>query len=194
MTYRCITCKSSVDSVQPPPFSDNFSSWSVLSDGDGICTVCNDLIKDKRARMSMWLMENDGKKITFFKRDRISEFLEAEKTTPFILYLTETYKTQGFLNILPRKNYSNEKFIIGFDRDVIPIDMKHYDLMRDTIRMAREKRFTKNELLTMPHTNRWEDRELCETIMRLKQIPMWRVMVYADSTTIQRKEEKEIAV
>ena len=139
---------------------------------------CAALCRDRNSRTKNWLKSKDG--ITFFKRDGILEHLESRKKIPFTFYTTSTYKTQGFLYLMSRPNYSNDKYIVGHDREQIPVEQKWIAPMLDVIRKAREKKFTKSELSTgILHTHRWKDRTLCEKIIQLARKPMWRLLVFA---------------
>lgn len=97
-------CKSESDSVTKPKFSDNFVSWNLFSDGDGLCDACQKITHDQRYRKSSWIMQNG--EAEFFKRDKIFDVLLSEKRPPFLIYFTESYKKLGYLNILSRPNFS----------------------------------------------------------------------------------------
>jgi len=170
-------CKATVENTIKPRFSDNFMAWPLLSDGNGICDFCNKIMKDQTYRKSCWIIENG--KTEFFKREKITDIIQKEKTTPFLIYVTESYKKQGFINILSRPNFSNKKFIIAFDNSVISIDTEKYSALFSLAKEAREKKFSKTELLTQPNVKHWEYEDLCISIMKVKHDPTWRLAVFA---------------
>lgn len=173
----CMVCKQQTEKTTKPVFSDNFTSWNLLADGDGLCDVCQEVTHDQRYRKSNWILENG--KVEFFKRDSMLEILKRTKKAPFIIYLTETFKKQGFFNIMSRPNYNNDKFIVGFDYDLIKVDTSKISEFESTAREAREKKFSKTELLTEPKTHHWEFEELCKKIKTYKRDQLWRLVVFA---------------
>lgn len=173
---HCAICKSSENVNHELKPSDNFTAWSVLSYGTDICDSCNGIMTNQKYRGSSWIIQNG--KTTFFKRDSVLDVLKSEKQKPFIIYITESYKKQGFLNILSRPNYNNEKFFVGFDNDVICVDIEKLQKYEKIAHEAREKKFTKTELLTAPRTHHWEHEKLCITVMKYNHDPLWRLVVF----------------
>ena len=184
----CIACKRPFENAPARlPFSDGFNEWQHMSDGDGLCWRCHRLFADKRSRFSCWMMERcdrDDSVLQEFKWSQASLHLLAHKQTPFMIYLTETFKTQGFAQLLSRPNYSNDRYVTTIDR--LRVDVKRDVLIRllALVNRARLLRFTYKEMLTVPFTAHWDHRDMCEDIIDAKNRhgPLWTLAVQADQT------------
>jgi len=180
----CITCKRNEGTVLYMP-SDNFTSHDLLSAGTKMCKQCHEIVTDRNSRTSNWILEDT--KITFFKRDKVIETLLRHKVVPFILYCTQTYKTQGFLKLMARPNLTNEVYHIGFDRDVVQVRQSHLTYLVDLIVRARTAGWSKKELTGDPYIKRYEDRVLCDEVHAAQSEPVWELLVWADMTEVKKK-------
>ena len=180
ITGRCIMCRQNSTIVDMGKFSSNFTEYAELSYGEGVCEKCHEIKSNKMYRMSCWIIE-DGI-TTFFKRADIYDVLCRDKKPPFTIYITKTFKTQGYLRILYRPNISQDNFVVGLDREVIPVRRKEIPTLIEFIKSCREQGYTKSELLNGPHTRRYVDRVTCDKINVYRNISMWKILVYGDMT------------
>ena len=178
------------------PFSNSFTEWHQLCDGDGLCVRDHRLIADNRSRFSCWIMaacDREDATLAEFKWSDAPRILRSRKRTPFVLYFTTSFKTQGFLQLLARPNYANDRYVTAIDR--LRVDVVQADLLAlmAMVREARLLRFTREELLRgQPYTVRWQHRDLCERILaaRGRHGALWTLAVQADQTRMpDRKEE-----
>ena len=186
----CIACKIQVGEVEFKP-SSNFMSHDLLAAGNMMCKLCHHIITSRESRTTNWLME--GIEQLHFKRDRAYEILLRHKVPPFVLYFTQTFKTQGFIQLLSRRNLSNEEYCIGFDRDLIWVRQTQIIYLIDLIHRARELGFGKRELVEGPYIKHYEHRTLCNEINSARNEQVWPLLVWADTTDLKKKEEPQQA-
>lgn len=191
-------CKTSnIPVPYPAKFSDNFHGADLLSDGDGLCVVCNHVKSDRIYRMSNWVMSDidfagGTSTIHTFKHDDIIPIIRKAAAggfkKPYVIYVTKTYKVQGWLSLMFRPNLSDKYCIVGFDREVVKVDYRDLDSILEVIKTARVNRWTKAELLTVPHTHRYENRELVRDVEVAKMVAglAWDLLVYGDVTEVPK--------
>jgi len=172
---RCIICGFSTDRGYKIDFSDNFTAWNLLQQGDCICEYCYTLIKNQEYRRKSWIATTGG--VRFLKRTEILPTM-LNPPVPFVMYVTKTGKKQGFLHLINRVNYSKYKYFIAFDDELIFVDRRKLEHLVNLAKTARMLKFSKSDLIS-PSVKCWKHREVCEEIMKVRDNPLWRVVVYA---------------
>jgi len=173
----CIVCGTKTDAGNDIDFSSNFTSWSLLQEGSCICEYCYTLCRSQDYRRKSWVASESG--VRFLDRTEILPTLLNPPAPPFAIYLTKSGKKQGFLHLITRPSYSINRYFIAFEDKLILIDRTMLEKLITIVKQARELKFSKTELMTTPHTNKWEHRQLCEQIIKYNKNPMWEVIVFA---------------
>lgn len=168
-------CATRPGTVQPYRFGANFTSHNELADGDGLCAECAGLLEDRTSRQKSWIIE-DGKRTILGRDDWIPTILR-DKRTPFVLYLTSTHKTQGFIPLMRRPNMDNRTYVLAHDRDVIRVDRDTIPGLLETAKRLREHRWSKAEMDGEPYTDRYADATAMERWRRARANPAWSVVV-----------------
>ena len=172
---KCVVCGFSTEKGHPVNFSENFTAWNLLQEGNCICEHCFALLKNQDYRRHSWIATLDG--IEFLKRDEILPKL-LDPPIPFAMYITKTGKKQGFLHLINRVNYSKNHYFLAFDDELIHVNRKTLEEMVKVAEQARKLGFTKSDLYD-PRVKLWKHRDLCERILRFRNNPVWEVVVYA---------------
>ncbi len=196
----CIACKRPFqDAPALLPFSGNFNEWHLLSDGAGLCRRDHRLFADNRSRFSCWILagcDRDDAALAEFKWADAPRVLRARKRTPFILYFTTTFKTQGFVQLLARPNYSNDRYVTAIDRLLVDVRQDILLSLLSLVREARLLRFTREEMLQgSPYTAHWAHRDVCERIIAAHAAhgSLWMLAVQADQTRMPEKQKVSAA-
>ncbi len=174
---RCIICGRETEHGHKIDFSENFTMWSALQEGEVICEYCYTLARNQEYRRKSWVADKDG--IRFLKREEILSTLLEPPEPPFVIFITKSGKKQGFLLLTNRVNYSRDRYFIAFEDQLIFVERALLKRMVEVVRKARELKFSKTELLQGPKTHHWQYSELCEEILSFLRNPLWEVVVYA---------------
>jgi CRISPR type IV-associated protein Csf1 len=175
-TGKCVVCGYPTEHGHPLDFSDNFTSWSLLEQGDCICEYCYSLVRKQEYRRKSWIATLNG--VRFLQRTEILPTMCNPPDPPFAMYITKSGKKQGFLHLINRVNYSKDRYVIAFDNEQIWVNLATLCEMVDIAKQARKLGFSKSDL-RKPSVKRWEHRELCQKIERFSKNPLWEVVVYA---------------
>jgi len=175
LSGKCVICGFKTDKGHPVEFSDNFTAWNLLHEGNCICEFCYELVKNQDYRRKSWIATVEG--VKFLKKDEILPTL-LDPPIPFAIYITRTGKKQGFLQVISKVNYSKERFFIAFDDELIYVERDQLNEMVDLAKRARKLGFTKSDLRE-PSVKRWKYRDVCEAISDFSKNPLWEVVVYA---------------
>ncbi|MFZ5986369.1 MAG: hypothetical protein ACOYWZ_04475 [Bacillota bacterium] len=181
---KCVVCGNSTETGHPYPFSDNFSGYSYLFNGDCTCPYCYEFFKAKNLRMKSWIVDMEG--IKFVKRLEFREYILNPLSPPFGMYLTKGGKKQGWLSGLKYVNRSREKFYVMTDFvDTVFIEKKEAIKMDGIITRLREKKVGKTQLLSgefNPINYRKAMQEgwlyLLEEARKNIRKPLWEIMIY----------------
>lgn len=174
---RCIICGRETERGHRVDFSEKFTMWPALEEGDVICEYCYTMARNQDYRRKSWVADRNG--VRFLKRGEILPTLLEPPEPPFTIFLTKSGKKQGFLLLANRVSYSRDRYFIAFEDQLIFVDRSLLKRMVEVARKARELGFSKTELLQGPKTSRWQHEELCEEILSFLGNPLWEVVVYA---------------
>jgi len=174
---QCVVCSLETERGHPVDFSQNFTSWSELVEGDCICEYCYTLCRDQKYRRKSWIATLKG--IRFLSRKDVLPVLLDPPEPPFAVYVTKSGKKQGFLHILNKVALSRDTFFIAFEDRAVFVDRPTLKEMYDlAFHCVNDLKFKKSYLVDPP-VKCWKYREECEMIMRYRKNPLWEVVVYA---------------
>ncbi len=177
---HCIICSRETTKGHPIDFSPNFMGWVNLYEGDCICEYCYSLCRNQQYRKRAWAVSNKG--VHILKREEIISILLNPPSPPFGIYLTKTYKKQGFMKLIHKVNYNRDHYFIAFDDDVIYVEREIITPMIQFATKLRENNLNKSEMISGNVKIRNYSKLNIEDIDLLKSfagMPMWKVVVYA---------------
>lgn len=161
--------------------SDNFTAWDRLGYGDVVCPACNHVYTDPTYRKKAWVVT----KSTFaeIKRENAKVLLLNPPEPPFVIYLTMTWKKQGFVNIMNKVQESKKNYSIGLDYELIEVNTSKLEEYCTLITDLLEKKITKTELQTgqlkpKSYEKLGYDMELIEKIKTLAGNPLWNLAIF----------------
>jgi hypothetical protein len=147
--------------------------------------------KSQDYRMTMWAVNLIGG-YRAFKFEEARNMLQKPPVPPFALYFTRTWKKQGWTRLVTRINYSRDRFIVGFDYDIIDIDAGIRDHYFTQIDEYFKRGLSKAELLTgevKPKTFEkvGMDQSILNQLQQVKDDPLWDLCVFVTPSPKRRK-------
>lgn len=117
---NCAVCGQPISEGVPinKVVSNAFTDWNMLADmsASHVCAACTWCIKEPKMRRSQYMATMDG--LVYFKRDAIERYLFAPPTSPFVIFITSSYKKHG--SFRARVNHSQTLFYVQFeDREIL---------------------------------------------------------------------------
>lgn len=131
---NCVVCGRNISEGVPlkKVVSDAFTNWDVMNDlsSTHVCKACTWCIKNRKTRQSCYVATKD--ELVFFKRDEIEKYLFDPPETPFVLFVTKSFKKHG--SFRAHVNKSRKLFYVQLeDRSILFSPSKYrelYDLMK----------------------------------------------------------------
>jgi len=146
LSGRCIFCGVYTETGYPAKLKTNFTGYSYLQAGEVICPFCYELYNNEQYRKNMWFVTEHEFK--FFKRAEAKQILLNDLEVPFAIYLTKTWKKQGWIRLMDKLNYSSDTFFVGFDYDVVLVERKKLNEYFSLLSELLAKKIPKSELAT----------------------------------------------
>jgi len=182
----CVYCgeETEIGHIFKP--TGQFTTYQHIQGGTCICPECNEMKLSQDYRRSMWWVNNS--EYVEFKQNDAKHILQNPPEPPFVMYFTKTWKKQGWPQLVNRINTSQNKFIVGFDYNLIFVDSIQRDDFLSFAQELIDAGITKTELYSGNLKGKsYEkiDYEL-NIINKLKQCagnPLWELCVY-----VTRKE------
>ena len=178
---NCIFCGQYSEHGHPAKLKTKFTAYQYIQSGLIICPFCYEIYNNQEYRKNMWYASEHEYKT--FKRDAAKSILLDPPDPPFVIYLTKTWKKQGWLTLMNKVNYDKDSFFVGFDYDVIFV--YHDKLIKyiDLISMLLEKGVSKTELKTgqlKPRSLKKIDMdlELMKEVQILSGQALWALCLY----------------
>jgi len=110
---ECVLCGRHTESGHPVEFSENFTSYNLLREGDCICEHCYTLLKNQEFRRRSFVLSREG--VRFLSREECREVLLSPPDPPFFIYITQSGQRQGWLSAMHCVSYSRERFWVSTD-------------------------------------------------------------------------------
>jgi CRISPR type IV-associated protein Csf1 len=177
----CIYCgRETPDGHEFKP-TGQFTTYQLIQGGTVICPYCNVLKSSQDYRRSMWIVNRD--EFIPFKQNEAKHYLQNPLDPPFAMYLTKTWKKQGWPGLVNRINTDKSFFVVGVDYELVFVDANIRDGLLDFAQELIEKGITKTEMLTGNlHAKSYEkldyDMTVHDRIVSLAGDPLWDLCVY----------------
>lgn len=178
-TGICILCGQYTETGHPPKLLDSFTAYERIMGGDAICPYCNHMYTEQLYRKQSWVVSET--EFRTLKRDNIKPLLLNPPEPPFTIYLTQTWKKQGWLNLINRSNGSRSYYVVGMDYDMIWVDASVLERYLRDIDRWLELGLIKSELSTGNIRNKMYGTVPIEDIIEIKNRvgnPLWNLAVY----------------
>lgn len=181
LTGSCILCGLETVHGHKAELKDTFTAYDLIQGGSCICPECWHVYNEQMYRKKAWVVTP----LTFLevKRDGAKELLLNPPEPPFVIYLTQTWKKQGWLNLINRVQESRTNYVIGLDYDLIEVNTTKLEEYCTLISELLEKKIMKTELHTgqlkaKSYEKLGYDMELIEKIKTLVGNPLWNLAIF----------------
>jgi hypothetical protein len=177
----CVYCGEYTEHGHKFKPTGQFTTYQHIQGGTCICEYCNEMKSSQDYRRSMWAA--NPKTFITFKPDTAKEILCNPPEPPFVMYFTKTWKKQGWPQLVNRVNYSKEKFIVGYDYDLVLVASRKRDEYLKFAQELLDRGLVKTELLT-GHLKTRSYEKLDFDFNTIKKIsflctdPLWNLCVY----------------
>lgn len=181
LTGSCILCGLETECGHKAELKDTFTAYDLIQGGTCICPECWHVYNEQMYRKRAWVVTPST--FTEVKRDSAKELLLNPPEPPFVMYLTQTWKKQGWLNLINRVQESKSNYTIGLDYDLIEVNTEKLEEYCTLISEILEKKVTKTELSTgqfkaKSYEKLGYDMELIEKIKTLVGNPLWNLAIF----------------
>ncbi len=194
LTGRCCICGKETEQGHNFDDTGTFTTFQYILGGSCVCSYCWELKRDqsKDYRMTMWVVSPAGYRA--FKFEEARGVLQNPPDPPFAVYFTRTWKKQGWTRLVTRINHSRERFIAGFDYEIVDVDASVRDQYLGEIDSLFAKALSKTEILSgiiRPKTfeNLGMDPAVIELLQRRQGDPLWELCAYVTPSPKRKKKE-----
>lgn len=182
----CVYCGEETTNGYPFVPTGQFTTYQLIMGGTAVCEHCNVLKSSQDYRRTMWIV-NETQFVTFSPKEA-KQILQNPLEPPFVIYMTQTWKKQGWPGLVNRINNSKENFIIGYDYELVHVTAKKRDEYLDFAQKLIDMGVTKTEILTgqlkaKSYAAIEYDIDIIDKLASLSRDPLWDLCVY-----VTRKE------
>ncbi|OYT64157.1 hypothetical protein B6U67_00715 [Methanosarcinales archaeon ex4484_138] len=178
---NCIFCGEYSENGYIPGLKTNFTAYEWLQDGEIVCPYCNHMYNEQEYRKSMWVVsDKEYKKI---KREEVKDLLLNPPEPPFAIYLTRTYKKQGWIRMMNKINYDQSEFFVGMDYDLIFVKSIQLNVYIPLVELLIERKIPKKEVqsgrLSPKSIEKIEmNIDVMKKVEKYANDPLWEVCVW----------------
>ena len=180
----CVLCGRHTKSGHTIEFSENFTSYNLLNEGNRICEYCYTLARNQEFRRKSFVLSKEG--VRFLSRAECRKVLLSPPTPPFFIYITQTGQRQGWLSAIQCVSYSRERFWISTDFvGHFLANLQELKRMDGLISELRKAGVSKNSLRSgLPSTVEYRKlleknmTHLLHEIQEYVKTPSWEVLCY----------------
>lgn len=116
---RCYLCGIQTQHGHRRKPSEKFTSWTLCTEGQCLCPLCDALLKDQRLRNRSWAATPT--ELIFPTRPEFLSLLLEPPAPPFAMYFTLSGKRQDYLALMHAVSHSRECYFVGTDFTPHPI-------------------------------------------------------------------------
>lgn len=142
----CVYCGDNTTHGHEFKPTGQFTTYQHIQGGSCICPECNAMKTSQDYRRSMWWV--NASEYTEFKQNEAKYILQHPPEPPFVMYMTKTWKKQGWPQLMTRINESQNYFIVGFDYELVVVDAQKRDEYLEFAQEMIDIGLNKTELLT----------------------------------------------
>ena len=181
LSGQCVFCGLDTIEGHEAKLKVTFTAYDLIQGGSCICPECWHVYNEQMYRKKAWVVTPS--EFTEVKRDAAKELLLNPPEPPFVIYLTQTWKKQGWLNLINRVQMSQTNYTIGLDYDLVEVNTQKLDGYCTLITDLLEKKITKTELGTgkfkaKSYEKLGYDMKLIEQIKTLAGNPLWNLAIF----------------
>jgi len=179
---RCTICGEMVSNGLKPDFGANFTAGEYLQAGECLCPDCAAAYRNQDFRRKMWVVNPAAWRE--FKHAGARAVLLDPPEPPFAIYLTRTWKRQGWLLLVNRVNTSRESYVVAEDFRLVTVDRPRLrELSERADFYLREEGLSKTALISgrisvAQFRRLSEPREMKAEVEELARDPLWEVAVW----------------
>lgn len=144
LTGSCILCGLDTECGHKAELKDTFTAYDLIQGGSCICPECWHVYNEQMYRKRAWVVTPS--EFTEIKKNMMKEILIYPPAPPFVIYLTQTWKKQGWLNLINRVQESRTNYVIGLDYELIEVNTEKLEEYCNLISEILEKKIMKTEL------------------------------------------------
>uniref|UniRef100_A0A7C5SZ05 Uncharacterized protein n=1 Tax=Thermocrinis ruber TaxID=75906 RepID=A0A7C5SZ05_9AQUI len=184
MKGECVLCGRATERGHPVEFSENFTSYNLLREGNCICEYCYTLVKNQEFRRRSFVLSREG--VRFLSREECREVLLSPPDPPFFIYITQSGQRQGWLSAMHCVSYSKERFWVSTDFvGHFLASLRELKRMDELISVLRKAGVSKSSLrsgeLSMAEYRKLFEKNLSHLWNEVREYvktPEWEVMCY----------------
>jgi hypothetical protein len=180
----CVLCGRHTKSGHTIEFSEKFTSYNLLREGNCICEYCYTLLRNQEFRRRSFVLSREG--VRFLSRSECREVLLSPPDPPFFIYITQSGQRQGWLSAMQCVSYSRERFWVSTDfvghflanlrelrrMDELIFELRKVGVSKNSLRNGTLSAAEYRKLLEKNLTHLWDaTRDYVKT-------PSWEVMCY----------------
>ncbi len=177
----CIFCGLETEKGHKAELKDTFTAYDLIQGGSCICPECWHVYNEQMYRKKAWVVTQ-----VYFneiKREDAKYVLLHPPDPPFVIYLTQTWKKQGWINLINRVQESQTYYMIGLDYELVEVNTSKLEEYCNLITDLLEKKIMKTELSTgqfkaKSYEKLGYDMELIEKIKTLVGNPLWNLAIF----------------
>jgi CRISPR type IV-associated protein Csf1 len=146
LSGQCVFCGLDTIEGHEAKLKVTFTAYDLIQGGSCICPECWHVYNEQMYRKKAWVVTPS--EFTEVKRDAAKELLLNPPEPPFVIYLTQSWKKQGWINLINRVQHSKSNYTIGLDYDLVEVSTEKLRDYCELITELLEKKMTKTELST----------------------------------------------
>ena len=141
---RCVFCMEETNCGFDAKFPDTFVSFDRVYSGGVICPYCYHVFKEAGYRRNHWVVTPSF--FSFLDNESALRTLLDPPREPFAIYVTRSRRKHGWIRIARHVNFSRERFLVGFDEEVVMVDRKRLEEIVDLVGRLRALKIPKSEI------------------------------------------------
>lgn len=183
----CVICGiRSVTGHTQGIFSDNFTMFSSLNPGNGLCEYCYAFFKNQAFRKRSWVATGDS--VIFLSAKESRKYIIEPPPPPFFIYVTSTGKRMGWLRAMDCVNMNRRSFFVSTDfAGTVQMDIETVKEIDRKITILRNinisKRVLKTGNFSLSDVRRIISEggyEMYDYVRRHIKNQIWEVMLYVN--------------
>jgi rRNA maturation protein Nop10 len=184
LSGECVLCGRHTENGHPVEFSEKFTSYNLLREGNCICEYCYTLVKNQEFRRRSFVLSKEG--VRFLSREECRDVLLSPPEPPFFIYITQSGQRQGWLSAIHCVSYNKERFWVSTDfvghflanlrelkrMDKLISDLRKVGVSKNSLRTGELSMAEYRKLFEKNLAQLWDEVRECV------RTPGWEVLCY----------------